>query len=126
VKLIALAFLIFCFAKAYPQVVYGEGKGNNGRVLLADCQGKTEEIESCVSYIEGVNDGWNAAMSSYALVSGQPNDTNKLCVRDGFTAGQLKNVVVAYGEVHPEVLDFGAELLVSYAIQNAFPCPKKK
>jgi hypothetical protein len=119
-KLIALAVVTFCLvAKGAPQVIYGEGRGNTGRTLLADCKGNTEEVVSCASYIEGVNDGWNAALY------GKPNNTDKLCVRDGFTAGQLKDVVVAYGAVHPELLDFGAELLVSDAIKNAFPCPKK-
>jgi hypothetical protein len=46
-----------------------------------------------VAYIEGVVDGWTAALS-------ETNATNKLCVRNGVTAGELMKIVVKYGALH--------------------------
>jgi hypothetical protein len=69
------------------------------------------------AYIEGVVDGWTAALS-------ETNATNKLCVRNGVTAGELMKIVVKYGAKQTYSLEWPAYMTVVAALQESFPCGK--
>jgi len=48
-----------------------------------------------------------------------------ICLRPSVTAGQLRDVVIAYLQRHPEKRDYTAASLVMSAVLDAFPCPAK-
>lgn len=95
----------------------------NGNELLPDClSGPSDSTyyqnqAYCIGYIIGVVDD----QSLYADALGK----RLYCLRPEVTAGQIKDVVVAYFQRHPEKRDFGGAALVITALMEAFPCAAK-
>ena len=62
-------------------------------------------------YVLGVND----VFSGYVF-----------CTPDSATISQVSAIVAKYVNTHPERWTVGASVLVTDALKEAFPCPKKK
>lgn len=79
-----------------------------GNDLLAQCNGRLDvERGLCLGYITGAAQ----AGSGY-------------CTPHGVTFGQMYEVVLQYLHSYPQALHYAAEVLVSFAMQGAFPCSK--
>ena len=116
-KLISLAFIFLLARSASAQSPYfGEGLGDTGNILVEDCKAP-DRASMCLEYVVGVLDGWTLALDT-------SHRTNKICVPENATAGQLQKVVIKYGDNHPEELHFKASEFVLVALGSAFPCSK--
>lgn len=86
--------------------------GNDLLPLCRELQG--DEIATCYGYLQGVIDGQS---------SGLVRATN-YCLVAGVTGRQIRDIVVAYLEAHPENRHQRGAWLVTYALNDAFPCPR--
>jgi Rap1a immunity proteins len=117
--------LTACAARAQEQSALDS---QNGSELLEECQ-YLEKPESertrlelikelrCISYIDGVNDGYFVGRS---FATHGP----KTCRPENVTLGQLGLVVLKYLRAHPERLRERKILLVLDAMFESFPCEK--
>ena len=72
---------------------------------------------SCLAYIQGFIEG---AISFQELWA---NDQPKaICLPENVTAGQMRDVVVKYLEIHPERRHLPAMMSIMTAAVQAFPC----
>ena len=99
---VALALLTSAPAAAY---LY------DGNEMLDHCRKRSSV---CVGFIAGVLDG-----ADYARLS----DRRMLCIPVGVQIGQLSDIFVRHLENNPERRHWGAVVLLTDAIQAAFPCP---
>jgi hypothetical protein len=53
------------------------------------------------------------------------SEIGRVCFREGMTNDQVQRVVIKYLNDSPEQLDFPAPLLISHALEKAFPCSKE-
>lgn len=96
----------------------------SGNKLLEKCKGENNiDFGICVGYITAVSDEIAFEEKRYAVVNGKPIAMLRACVRNGVTAGQLRDIVVKYLTEHPEIRDYSAEGPVGVALASAFPCP---
>lgn len=101
---------------------------NDGNGLLSDCNDFLNIVDSnyqadrsdpllagqCVGYVRGVSD----------LITDQGGPA---CMpRPRLMAGQIVRIVVNYGKNHPTVLDKQRLILVTSALQDAYPCDKSR
>lgn len=92
-------------------------KGDYDNELLRDCTHPspgTFTAGLCLGYLKGV-----AEMSR--LREKLPK-LPPVCVPDAVTVGQVRNIVVRYLEEHPEELHYSSIILVTNALDEAFPC----
>jgi hypothetical protein len=91
---------------------------DSGNKMLALCESTIPfEYGACVGFISGV-----ALMVNGASQQGGNFLGWRVCVRNGVTVGQLRDIVVQDLQAHPENRDLGATLLVMRALQATFPC----
>lgn len=106
---------------SYPTPVVASFKTGND--LLPDCAADRSETTYyqrqgyCMGYVIGVVD--DEIMYSDAL------GKRLYCMPDQVTAGQIKDIFVAYVQRHPEMRHLGAQSLIASAMIEAFPCPPK-
>ena len=103
-----LLLLFFCLisTSAVAQLQF-----NKGNALKEYCQStNVYEMGFCIGYVVGVAD--NNAMS--------------ICMPPGVSQGQIRDIVKKYLNDNPAQLHRDADVLVLNALQQAFPCPKKK
>lgn len=117
---------------------------DTGNELQANCKSSTE-MQFCLGYISGVIGtqlNWRFSYESdprnrkiltdaaegigFAEVVELMGAPPKYCLREGVTRGQTQKVVVKYLDENPQKLDESANLLIAYALSQAFPCPRKK
>ena len=99
----------------------------DGTLLLATCR---EDIRSadglapptfggglCLGFVTGVADMHALYHTAY------PETIPLFCKPEGLKVEQAVRVVIRFLETHPEQLHFGAAVLITQALQEAFPCP---
>jgi hypothetical protein len=120
---VQVAVIVFSSARLLPQNAPLENSvfRSTGNDLVADCTGTLNKQAQCLKYIEGVVDGWTIALKTSARVNKAQNENN-MCIPKGVTAGNLQKVVLRYADEHPEQLYREANIIVTLAIGNAFPC----
>jgi len=92
------------------------------------------EAYSCISYIDGVVDGYNASRILIPkLLTKSESEKRSIgkkirifCNRDNLTKGQTVRVVIKSLEKDPEYLHINASALIITALARAFPCKNKK
>ncbi|MGC9323879.1 MAG: Rap1a/Tai family immunity protein [Desulfomonilia bacterium] len=101
--------------------------GLTGDELLQECSGalssgdpKDLEDSACMDYIAGFLDSYAVVTSSY------PNAALFCLPKEGISDHQTIRIVVKWLEEHPEKLHLNAGKLITEALQDAFPCPKKE
>lgn len=89
-----------------------------GNELLRTCTETTppHRILICLSYVDGVSDGFTIAQNSIP----RPY----ICIPSGVTLRQKVDVVTAYLRAHPESRHQPASFLTLQAMQQAWPCEK--
>jgi hypothetical protein len=82
-----------------------------GNMLLSRMN-SSEHIETSLAlgYVMGVSDAYQ-------------NITH--CSGSQVTSGQTRDVVKLYLQNNPSIRDVAAELLIMFALSEAFPCPKE-
>lgn len=87
---------------------------DTGNQLWDACQNREDAMNTvrCVGYVRGAVDALTFAASTSDL----------FCLRNGVTAGQVRDVVVNHLAQHPQDRDRGATILVLNALVDAFPC----
>lgn len=100
---------------ALPLVAHSQGRNfETGNGLKADCtKGTAVGTSYCMGYIVGVADS-----NSYLICA--PGGSR------GVTVGQFVDIAMKYLNDNPAELHKDADVLVLNALQQAFPCPKKK
>ena len=115
---LALLFLLVC------SYVHAQSArtSNDGNALLHDC---TEGMK----LLNGLSYNTSDAMTCVGFARGFSealNYSNRICVTEGSTAGQMVRVLVKYLEDHPEQLAEGEEVVSYRAFRKAFPCSVNK
>lgn len=88
----------------------------NANTLYEYCKSSdTARNLTCVSYILGASD-------SYASLTQAGAAPARVCMPEGSTRVQLRDVAVKYMEAHPEYRHFSAASQVILALMDAFPC----
>ncbi len=88
-----------------------------GKTLLAKCENKAPEYAlACTAYIVGVVDGIKKD-----IYLGRARDN---CWPDQLGADKVKGIVVKYLKDFPDQRAFPASLVVSVALNDAYPCQK--
>ena len=88
-----------------------------GKSLLAKCENKAPEYAlACTAYVVGVVDGIKKD-----IYLGRARDN---CWPDRLGAEQVKAIVVKYLKAFPDQRSFPASLVVSIALNDAYPCQK--
>jgi hypothetical protein len=90
--------------------VFAQVQFQTGNKLKQKCDGGVGDELFCVGYVTGIADAH--AMS--------------ICTPKEVTQGQNMNIVKKYLNDNPAQLHRDADVLVLTALQQAFPCPKKK
>lgn len=86
-----------------------------GQTLLDKCRNKAPEYAlACTAYVVGVVDGIKKD-----IYLGRAPTT---CWPDRLGAVQVRNIVVKYLETYADQRSFPASLVVSVALNDAFPC----
>ena len=85
----------------------------SGNKLLQLCGGAS--VDRCVAYIQGVAD-------HESLRSGNIAANGIFCIREGVADKRLVNLVKAYLAMHPGKARLMASVVVSEALEEAFPC----
>jgi hypothetical protein len=86
-----------------------------GNELKRNCGDTGAKYGLCVGFVVGVVDG--------VLIDSPPDSI--ICVPDGVSHGQMKDIVLKYMNDNPANLHFPAALLVFFALGEAFPCEGK-
>lgn len=89
-----------------------------GKILLQDCQsppGATGDA-FCTVYTAAFSSGAGAALAG--------SKSGWICVPDGFTGGQAREVFVRMMGKHPELLSRDIAEAMGIALALEFPCPK--
>jgi len=86
----------------------------DGNDLLTQC---TNDPTYCMGYVLGVYRGFSVGQSLA--------DKSYVCLPENVTVDQARRVVVAYLNTHPKELNKASELLVTFAMMDAFPCKSK-
>lgn len=90
-----------------------------GATLLAKCRNRAPEYAlACTAYVVGVVDG---IKKDIFLGRARTN-----CWPDQMGADQVRKIVVAYLVAYPDQRAFPASLVVSVALNDAFPCEKPR
>jgi hypothetical protein len=132
-------------AWARPQE-YNFSSYMNGNRLLAQCtSADAAAVAECIGYVEGVTeavvDTTNRAYfgpkgSTMVPIEPPPYSPSRVgpilaCLPAGpgaqgssVTTGQLKDIAVKYLQANPAERHVSAFNLVSFALREAFPCPK--
>jgi len=76
----------------------------------------------------GAIDAWLSFVEVYGLDQlpadyAQRGAPQAVCVSEGVTPEQLKDVVISHLLAHPEIRHEAASVLALIALQRAFPCP---
>jgi Ssp1 endopeptidase immunity protein Rap1a len=108
IVLLASALLLV----SLPGSAKSEGPFITGKELLRDCESKTRSL--CLGFVGGVND------ASFVL------NMIPYCTPHSATLPQLQPVVTKWLHAHPEQLHRDAAFLVMTALEEAYPCEKKK
>lgn len=93
-----------------------------GNALLDQCRATSadpsyfQKQSSCRSFIMGVDDAISMVM--------EIQSKEMYCSPLGVTAGQEKDIVIAYLEGHPGIRHNTAASIVTSALMGAFPCSK--
>jgi hypothetical protein len=88
-----------------------------GASLLAKCHNKAPEYAlACTAYVVGVVDG---IKKDIFLHRAPPT-----CWPDQMAATTVRKIVVTYLEAYPDQRGFPASLVVSVALNDAYPCHK--
>lgn len=70
---------------------------------------------------------WDRGMAlGYILGVSDTGQNSTHCSGSQVTAGQTRDVVKQYLEQNPSIRDISADVLVTIALGQAFPCPKDK
>lgn len=87
-----------------------------GNALFQDCEAQSNEVALglCLGYISGVTDALTE--------SAHDNKNFRVCMRNGVTAKQVRDIVVKYLTDTPAIRDMPADVLIGAAISQAFPC----
>lgn len=94
----------------HSPVVLADGQFFSGNALYNEMQRHTMDSDAfLMGYIGGAHDAWRA-FKFY-------------CSPRNATLGQMTDVVKMYILAHPEFRHFDADVLVSQALRNAWPCP---
>jgi hypothetical protein len=89
----------------------------NGDTLLAKCENKAPEYAlACTAYIVGAVDG----IKKDIFLGRAPDN----CWPEQMAAGEVRNIVVKYLKSYKDQRKFPASLIVSVALNDAFPCKK--
>lgn len=90
-----------------------------GNDLIADCVTENPARElACLGYVMGAVDGFR---NGAALVENYP-DYLKICVPNGVTQGQIRDVVITHIRQNPENRHLPASALVFTALNSTFFC----
>ena len=87
-----------------------------GNEFLAQCDDSKGAVEGmkCLSYVDGITDGFDIAI----LID---NGVQKQwTIPQGVTLGQLRDIIVGYVKAHPESRHLSMTLLAWNALNNAF------
>ena len=115
--LIMVLFCLPCRLHAVAQNAFFE-HGHSGNDLVAGCRGSDLEVISCMGYITGISEGWEAAHFF-------EKTRQTICIPKEVQTGQLVKVALKYADNHPEDLHDPARYLVILAFEEAFPCRGK-
>ena len=95
----------------------------SGNDLLSDCGQKDSlHLGECLGYVTGVADSIDGPMKYSAQLKKGVIVRPRACLRDGVTAGQVRDVVVNWLEENPQLRDMSANSAVEFALSQAFPC----
>ena len=107
--IIALAYLVLA-GEAHASGFWGSGVELN-----LQCQSDDDARQAaCRGYIVAVADVF---LGGGARVAGV-----RVCFRGGTSVPQLLETVTGYIERHPELQHFAAVIVVTMALEEAFPC----
>lgn len=85
---------------------------DSGNDLFAKCADTNSFYNGyCLGYVVAAVDAWDADIG--------------ICLPDGVTKGQIKDVVIKYLVDHPDRRHYVAASNVNAALWTAFPCPTK-
>jgi hypothetical protein len=73
------------------------------------CQGGSAQSNFCGGYVTGVAD----------MLQNQPD---RICVPPDASAWQLTRLFMDYASARPDLLNLGAHNVISFALNQAFPC----
>jgi hypothetical protein len=87
-----------------------EVKANTGNTLFADCTQTSGYYNNgfCLGYVVG---------TAHALAN--------VCMPNGSTQGQMRDVVLRWLENNPDKRHYDASSIVAYVLGQAFPCAAK-
>lgn len=76
--------------------------------------------------MNSTNDGERIAALGYVMGVSDAGQNRLHCSGTSVTAGQTRDVVKQYLERNPSIRDWPADLLVSLALGESWPCPKNQ
>ena len=110
---IAIVVLMFATVGHAGKAEAGYYKGSE---LLERCESDSNvDKGTCLGFLAGIVDITNA-YDGWGVVS------QKFCIPDGATLGQLRKVVIKGLNEEPEKLHLGASSAVANIFYKAFPC----
>jgi hypothetical protein len=113
---IAIALLLSLQRTAAAEAVF-----QTGNDLLSYCRVPREKesvsLAFCTGYVIGAAD----QISAFQSIKGA---TREICMPEGATISQLRDVVVRYLENNPDARHYAAGSSVLVALHAAFPCPR--
>lgn len=113
-KLVLAAVLALCCAGGKPAVAGFQ----NGNELLAMCTSNETVVEkmNCIGYLQGLVD------TMLAIQLKTPSPRTNICIPEGVSGGQIKDIVVKNLRNLPEVRHLDAASIVMPILIGTFPC----
>ncbi len=103
-----------CLSLTVPADAAMTGTGNE---LLETCKNESSMFSSgaCLGFVQGVTEG-------LLLQAGTFKQKPLVCLPEGVTFGQMRDVVVKYLSEHPELRHYTGAQLTVLALANAWKC----
>ena len=87
-----------------------------GNQLLQDCETTNVSSLYCLGYINGFSLGFAFVMNRWQV------EPKLICIPEGVTNGQIKDIVVQYIRENPQTRHESAQFLIVWSLEKAFPC----
>jgi hypothetical protein len=89
-----------------------------GNQLLPECE--TTNVSYCLGEISGFRLGFGFVMNRWQV------EPKLMCVPDGVSNGQLRDIVIQYIRENPQTRHESAQFLIVWSLEKAFPCGSRR
>jgi len=116
----SLAILSFYLLAASTPAVAAFKTGNDSLQMCSSPDHTSQGV--CLGYVIGVADSIEKPIVYVGKVQGRNVYFPRACIRDGVTAGQIRDIALKWMADHPEHRDASADSIVMMSLLSAFPC----